>query len=243
MANIAAQTEYTAKEKYVSSIADEYVRKRASSPTWHWEQAQVDRWCKTRPAGSSVLDVPFGTGRYVPEYRAAGLLVKGADISADMISAAERELGAVFRECEVVVSDAERLTHFGDGSVDAVLSSRFIQWLPDLDTVERVLKEFARVAKSELLLQVKIPAGATRTGRERSPMRERMSRLTKMTPAAVADRILKRLRRDPSLDWKIYIYREADLLERAARAGWRLMEIGEECPNAPGLRFYRLTKA
>lgn len=239
MASNATAADYTAKEKYVSDIAGEYVKRRASSPTWQWEQDQVDAWCKTRRAGSSVLDVPFGTGRYVPECHAAGLVVKGADISADMIAAAERELGPAFKECEVVVSDAERLAHFGDASVDAVLSSRFIQWLPDLDTVERVLKEFARVAKSELLLQVKIPAGVTAI---RPTVGQRAKRLMSMSPGAILDRLAKRVRNDPSLDWKITVYRESDLVERAQRSGWKLVEIGAECPHSPGLRFYRFAR-
>jgi SAM-dependent methyltransferase len=229
---------YPAKLKYVGSIAEEYVTRRASQSTWGWEQEQVRAWVAGRPAGSSVLDVPFGSGRYVPLYRARGLKVRGCDISADMIALAKRELGRVFDECDVHVADAEDMRRLAVGAVDAVLCSRFIQWLPELQIVDRILAEFARVAREELFLQLHLPAAADRPP---PPLARRIGGLLR-SPLATARRIRRRLQRHPSTDWQIYLHREPDVLALARANGWLLAEIGEECPTSPGLRFYRFRK-
>jgi hypothetical protein len=236
----ARASAYSAKLKYVGPLADKYVANRAQMPTWLWEQDQVRAWAETRPAGASVLDVPFGTGRYVPIYRAAGLEIRGCDISADMVAVARRELGADFQTCQVEVADAENMQHLADGAVDAVLCSRFIQWLPTLDVVDRILAEFARVAREELFLQLKIPAGAA--PRRRSLL-ERGVRALRAGPAVSLHRLRRKLARHPSTDWTTYVHAEHEVLARAAAHGWRLVTVGEECPSAPGIRFYRLRKA
>jgi SAM-dependent methyltransferase len=230
---------YPAKLKYVGAVAKEYVGKRGDAPTWVWEQEQVRAWAEGRPAGGSVLDVPFGTGRYVPLYRAAGLKVRGCDISADMIAVARRELGEAFGDCRVDVADAEDMRHLANGEVDAVLCSRFIQWLPSLDIVDRILAEFARVAKDELFLQLRIPSGAAARA---NPLTARIGRAL-ASPGAAVGRVVRRLRRDPSTDWKIYCHPEPEVLARAKAHGWVLVSISEECPARPGLRFYRFRKA
>ncbi|MBL8552647.1 MAG: class I SAM-dependent methyltransferase [Phenylobacterium sp.] len=229
---------YSAKLKYSGAVAEEYVGKREEAPTWVWEQEQVAAWARSRPAGSSVLDVPFGTGRYVPVYRAAGLKVRGCDISADMIAVARRELGEAFGDCCVEVADAEDMRHLADGEVDAVLCSRFIQWLPSLDIVDRILAEFARVADDELFLQLRIPSGAAPRA---NPLGARVRRAL-ASPGAAVGRVLRRLRRDPSTDWTIHIHPEPEVLARARAHGWVLAAVSEECPSRPGLRFYRLRK-
>lgn len=235
----APDSAYSAKLKYVGPLADKYVTNRAEQPTWVWEQDQVRAWALSRAAGSSVLDVPFGTGRYVPIYRAAGLDIRGCEISADMVAVARRELGPDFQGCQVEVGDAENMQHLADGAVDAVLCSRFIQWLPTLEIVDRILAEFARVSREELFLQLKIPAGVAP---RRRTLFERAARAVKAGPAEAFDRLRRKLARHPSTDWKTYAHPEHEVLARAAAHGWRLVTVGEECPTSPGVRFYRLRK-
>lgn len=231
---------YSARVKYVGPLADKYVANRAHAPTWMWEQDQVRAWAQSRPEGSSVLDVPFGTGRYVPIYRAAGLDIHGCDISADMVAVARRELGPDFQVCQVDVGDAENMRHLADGAVDAVLCSRFIQWLPTLEIVDRVLAEFARVGREELFLQLKIPAGVVP---RRQGVVERAVRAVRRGPTESFLRLKLKLARHPSTDWQTYTHPEHEVLARASAHGWRLVSVGEECPTSPGVRFYRLRKA
>lgn len=231
---------YPAKLKYVGELAEAYVTNRVEVPTWTWEQEQVRVWANGRPKGSSVLDVPFGTGRYAPLYLDAGLVVHGADISADMVAVAKRELGEAFNSCTVQVADAENLAHLADGSVDAVLSSRFIQWLPDLAIVDRVLGEFARVAKEDLFLQLKLPTGAVQ---KRNTFGQRVKRAIARGPIASIKRLGRKLGGDPSMiPSTVYSHPEPEVLKLAKAHGWQLVNIGEECPTAAGVRFYHLRK-
>ena len=94
-----------------------------------------------------ILDLPTGTGRFVPSFLEAGIAVAGADISQEMMREARAKLGASapagllgFVQC-----DAERLP-LRDASFDAVASIRFFMHLTP-QVRARVLREFARVSR------------------------------------------------------------------------------------------------
>ena len=229
---------YAAERKYVGNIAANYVKGRADKPNWQWEQGQVEAWVRSLPKGASIVDVPFGTGRYVPFYRSMGLKVSGVDISADMIKAAEQELGSAFQGIDARVGRAEALP-YEDASFDYLLSGRFIQWLPDMKTVEQALGEFSRVTRREMLLQLNIPAGQVR---KKQPLGERVKKWASK-PFTSLNRLWRRAIRHPSMDIKTTFHREPDVIAAAERQGWTLREIGRECPSSPGVRFYRFVKA
>lgn len=226
------EPDYPAATKYLGGIAEGYLHRRENHPTWAWEQAQVERFVQSRPSGLTVLDVPLGTGRYVPIYLQRGWRVLGCDISADMVSEAERSLGPEsFRQCDVRVAPAERLPWM-DHSIDVIVSSRFIQWLPELRHVDRVIGEFSRVGAGQLFLQLRIP-GEPR----QKPMAE--------GPFSFVKRLVRRIQRRPrptSQKARIVTHPEPELLVITERHGWKLEEIGVECPTSRGLRFYRFKK-
>jgi SAM-dependent methyltransferase len=229
-----SQPDYPAARKYLGGIAADYLQRRETHPTWIWEHAQVQQYAQSRASGLTVLDVPFGTGRYAPIYLHAGWRVTGCDISKDMVTEAERTLGAdVFARCDVRVAPAEQLP-WPDRSFDVIVSSRFIQWLPELQHVDRVIAEFSRVGRSELFLQLRIPAEP----RARAEMPRPLDYV-----AALVRSLRKRLR--PTTGPKkarIVSHPEPELLAITERYGWKLQEIGVECPTSRGLRFYRFEK-
>jgi ubiquinone/menaquinone biosynthesis C-methylase UbiE len=102
---------YHAKEKYAGNVAAGYDDRRVEKPHWGREQAVVAGFIAdiaARSTDATVMDVPFGTGRYVDDYLAHGLNVIGADISADMIAAAADRMGAeIFCQLDVRVADAD----------------------------------------------------------------------------------------------------------------------------------------
>ena len=102
-----------------------------------------------RIAGSvrELLDVPTGTGRFVPALADAGVRVTGADISREMMTQAQkRDSPAVgFVQCE-----AEALP-FRDGSFDMVASIRFLMHLTPAVRAS-VLRELARVSRRWVLV-------------------------------------------------------------------------------------------
>ena len=74
-------------DKYHGIKAVFYDRDRQTDGTWIAEHALVEKLVTKGP----VLDVPFGTGRYVPIYNAKRLKYLGIDISADMLAEAKKK--------------------------------------------------------------------------------------------------------------------------------------------------------
>ena len=78
------------------------------------------------PDGMSIVDIPFGTGRFVPMYRKKGLNIAGLDASEDMISTAQKILGSDFDGIDARVGDAASLP-FKDNEFDLLVSTRFLR--------------------------------------------------------------------------------------------------------------------
>ena len=77
-------------DTYYKDIASKYEKKRTKQAWWHVEQEQMSQLLDQLPDGMSVVDIPFGTGRFVPMYRKKGFKIAGLDASEDMISTAQK---------------------------------------------------------------------------------------------------------------------------------------------------------
>lgn len=148
---------YTAKDRYILDTAARYDDVRRGSPghrrKWNSELSTVDKVIASLPQCSSMLDVPCGTGRFFPTMLEHARRVVGVDISQDMI----RNIPAIRLEASddlrTVLGDAEQLP-FPDLSYDYLLCMRFFNHLPD-ETRHRVLKEFARVSRRGIIIEVR----------------------------------------------------------------------------------------
>src|SRR5437899_5461628 len=76
---------------YLGTAAKTYDDERAKLEKWASEQRIVEDLLATLPAGSSVVDIPIGTGRFVDAYHRLHLTPTGMDISPDMIEIAARK--------------------------------------------------------------------------------------------------------------------------------------------------------
>jgi ubiquinone/menaquinone biosynthesis C-methylase UbiE len=139
---------------YHGEIAAGYLDKRAHSRKWQAEQEIMQELLNQLPNGISVLDVPFGTGRFVRMYLNKKMSVTGIDISPDMISAAKKALGKDYLKCEISVGSADSLP-FERERFDLVVCCRFISMLP-LQTAEKVLSEFHRVSREKLIIYMNV---------------------------------------------------------------------------------------
>lgn len=74
-------------DRYHGAAARNYDKARVNDGTWVAENALIQKLVTQ----GSVLDVPFGTGRYVPIYEQKGLQYLGVDISPDMLAQAKRK--------------------------------------------------------------------------------------------------------------------------------------------------------
>lgn len=150
---------YPGKHAYHGDVAQRYDENRTRELLWAAEQAYVRGWSSRLPAGTVVLDLPVGTGRFLPIYAEHDLRIHGMDISSDMIAEACRRYPELAGRFALSVGDAEHLT-LPDQSVDCVLCWRLVHLLPGKALV-RVLREFRRVSRGEIILEVLafLPAG------------------------------------------------------------------------------------
>ena len=110
-------------------------------------------------AGGVVLDAPCGTGVLADFLRGLGFQVLGADISPAMLAVA-RERGPVVGH---VRADLER-PPLRAGSVDAVVSTRFLMHLP-AELRPRVLRTLATLARGPVVATVCHPYTVKSFGR------------------------------------------------------------------------------
>jgi SAM-dependent methyltransferase len=150
--------DYAARTRYVGAVASGYVDRRAVTPKWAREQEVIESVVRALAAGSRVLDVPIGTGRFLPVYAAAGHRVYGVDISADMLTEA-RALSATSPRLTLVRGEVERLP-LRDGAVDWVVCVRFLNWVPAAH-LEGVVRELLRVARRGAVLHVRVARALT----------------------------------------------------------------------------------
>lgn len=143
---------YAAKTAYRGDIVARYDEDRKVEPLWAEEQEFVRDWIKRLPAGAVVLDLPVGTGRFLPLLAECGLAARGLDISEDMVAEARRRYGHLGESIQLAVGDAEHLA-LTDQSVDCVICWRFFHLIPR-PVIERVLREFRRVCRGPILVQV-----------------------------------------------------------------------------------------
>lgn len=163
-------------DRYYGRTAEIYNRKRQRQGWWHVEHEQMAELLDTLPRGLSVVDVPFGTGRFVPLYRARDYQIAGAEISADMIAAAKAELGAAFDGIDARVSSALDIP-FADGQFDLLVSTRFLSNIIVFSDAKKALAEFARIVRADghAIIQLGHNTGTTRMPAENETMDACMS--------------------------------------------------------------------
>lgn len=144
----------TGAEKYHGEVASGYDAKREDSDKWKNEQAIMERWLgELRP--ESVVDVPVGTGRFLPLYRDLGVKnVLGIDLSEDML-----------REASQKASDGQYL-RIGDardlgviGQYDVAVCCRLMRWLETNEMQLKVISELCRVARRAVVFNVRTTSG------------------------------------------------------------------------------------
>jgi ubiquinone/menaquinone biosynthesis C-methylase UbiE len=150
----------TLSTRYTGGVAQSYEALRTGSADWPREQAAVERFLRTLPAGSSIVDVPVGTGRFLEFYKSFGLRPTGLDISLDMMDSAKAKASALALDIDLRKADIRRIDT-PDRSFDAALCVRFVNWV-DFAGFEAVMTELARVARHTIIVSVRVwPTPAT----------------------------------------------------------------------------------
>lgn len=148
-----SQTTYQGKFSYHGETASTYEKVRVVEAIWQKEQSWVANYLRSLQEGAYVLDIPFGTGRFVDLYDQHQMHVVGVDISGDMLKEAHKRLHTGNQPAyHLVQSDAENLS-LDANSVDGVLCFRLIHLMP-IEVIRRMTKEFARVSRRFVVIQV-----------------------------------------------------------------------------------------
>ncbi len=143
-------------DRYTGATALHYDARRTGTLKWQTEQAIVERLLGTLPEGASVVDIPVGTGRFLPLYRKLGLAATGMDVSADMLARArEKGTGLPLR-----LSDIRHIAA-SDGEYDCALCIRFLNWVDD-DGLRAAVRELARVSRQHVIAGVRSYAPLSR---------------------------------------------------------------------------------
>ena len=140
---------------YAGPVALEYDRDRDRRGIFRWEEDVVGRLLDGLTTGARVLDVPVGTGRFIPSYRRLGLEVIGLDASEDMLTEAARRFDPETEPVTIVQGSATALP-FPDGAFDALVCFRFLPGKLTLRQARAALREFARVTRGDVLVLLKV---------------------------------------------------------------------------------------
>lgn len=73
---------------YTSDVAHSYDSDREVEDIWQIEQKYIEKEVNDFIKDAKLLDIPIGTGRFIPVYERRGIQVLGVDISSDMLAEA-----------------------------------------------------------------------------------------------------------------------------------------------------------
>ena len=132
-----------------SAVAYRAKRDPSAYRRHHLEERIARAWLAPLGAGARILDIPCGTGRFVPLADELNVRYVGADISLAMIQEARRAL--VDQRSRYAVADVTNLP-FPDASFDCVVIWRLLHHVGDAPTRQSILREAARVSRDRVLV-------------------------------------------------------------------------------------------
>ncbi len=141
------------EQKYKGEIAATYLEKRAHKPGWHLENLALASFISSMPSGLKVLDVPFGTGRFMPIYTAKQWQVTGVDISEEMLVTARRYNPKKIVQYTELRGDVLEIP-FQVAEFDVVVSYRFLGYILTVEKAEQTIRKLAGVTKSYMILSL-----------------------------------------------------------------------------------------
>lgn len=140
-------------KRYTGNRAFGYDRERLGGEKWEREQEVMRRLLSQLSSGSTVVDIPVGTCRFVEFYKTYGLQVTGMDISEDMLASAAAKARACAMDLRLRKGDI-RSIDAPDGAFDTVVCVRFLNWV-DAEGLSRAFSELVRVAHRRLIVGVR----------------------------------------------------------------------------------------
>ena len=140
------------EKKYYGKMSATYDALRIGTPQWEQENDIVTGYLRRFSPGTSILDIPVGTGRFLDFYAGQGFTVTGLDISSDMLAcardkAAGLSAGVTLQEGSIF-SIAHPAKHF-----DVAVCIRFMDWVGERD-LANAMAELVRVTRTAIVVYV-----------------------------------------------------------------------------------------
>lgn len=129
---------------YNGKKATDYDAKREGTKKWQRENDAVESLIPDDV--TTVIDIPCGTGRFIPLYRKLGLNWACYDVSSDMILMAQSK----FKAGGFYIGDIRKLPANLTNTFDLAVCCRLTGWLNPSD-LELAVKELLRVAKVAII--------------------------------------------------------------------------------------------
>jgi SAM-dependent methyltransferase len=210
--------------RYSGKNAVEYDAKRRDSSRYKSEDLAFEQLYSLVQPGS-VLDLPIGTGRFLPLYRARGAKVTGLDLSEDMLAVAAAK-AAEDGFLTLLRGDARDPETFRglEGEFDLVVSVRFLNWLTGAE-MRAALENFAALRPRHMILGANV-ASAEDVEAVRAPSFRDFARAVR--------RILKRRRATH------FVHDEARILAPLADAGYALRDTRKIYAKRGSANFFYL---
>ncbi len=139
-------------KKYHGKMAENYEDKRTKQGRWALENAAVEKLLTGQPL-AWVLDMPTGTGRFLPLYKKLKVgTVVALDASSSMLSQAKRKAKPVDT---VFIEGNATGTHYKNDNFSGTVCIRFLD-LIDEEAMQAVMREMARVSRSFIILTIRL---------------------------------------------------------------------------------------
>lgn len=139
---------------YVGEKALIYDEHREKDIYWQVEDECVRKYLEMLSEEvKTVLDAPYGTGRFAPLYSKHYMDVVAVDISTDMIDVAKIKHKNHLARTEFLVQDMVSIPK-DDCSLDLVICFRFIPWIVSYRDAEIALSEISRVCKKYAVIEL-----------------------------------------------------------------------------------------
>ena len=132
-------------DTYYGDKAANYEADRQDKDVWKAEQRAIKALVNAGP----VLDVPIGTGRYLPIYESKGIWPHGLDVSIDMIKQAQKKRPRL----DYKIGSILDIPH-PDAAFKTAVCTRLLNWLSP-DDMKTAVGELLRVAP-EVVLSIRL---------------------------------------------------------------------------------------
>ncbi len=149
----------TITKKYFGKTAMEYDAKRRHSRTWLTETSALEDFYRTAAQSGpirTVLDIPCGTGRWIPFFQDRNIDYTGVDVSKDMIAVAARSVReSDVRNVRILEQDCFQYLPARQDEFDLVVSTRFLGWW-HTDTAMSLIESLCAASKKFVIIHLRV---------------------------------------------------------------------------------------